>query len=279
MFNIKGIEDRVKIRYSDISDKNMRDLVRGQDIIFNLAGQVSHIESMNNPEDDLEINCRAQLGLLESCRENNRNVKIIYAGTRQIYGKPLYLPLDEKHLINPVDINGINKMAGESFHFLYGENYGIKTCSLRLTNTFGPRQLMKHGMQGFIPWFIRKAIDDEEITIYGGKQIRDMNYVDDVVDAFLLAAASDESNGEIFNLGGSPVSLEDFAKKIIEIGKKGRYSIADWPEGRKKIEIGDAYCSYNKIKSKLGWQPKTSLEDGLSKTIDFYKENKSKYWQ
>jgi Nucleoside-diphosphate-sugar epimerases len=210
LFNVEGIKDKVRVNIADVRDSNSMDyLVRGHDYIFNLAGQVSHTDSMRDPYTDLEINCRSQLSLLEACRHNNPTVKIIYASTRQIYGAPDYLPVDEKHLLHPTDVNGINKMAGEWYHILYNNVYGIRATSLRLTNTYGPRQLVKHNRQGFIGWFIRLAVDGQEISVYGdGKQLRDLNYVDDVVEAFLLAGASDKPNGQVFNLGGlQPVSL------------------------------------------------------------------------
>ncbi|MDH4209537.1 MAG: NAD-dependent epimerase/dehydratase family protein, partial [Anaerolineae bacterium] len=200
LFNVEGIRDRVRINVADVRDvSGMNYLVQGQDYIFNLAGQVSHVDSMSDPYTDLEINCRSQLSLLEACRRNNPAVKVIYASTRQIYGVPDYLPVDEKHLLHPTDVNGINKMAGEWYHILYSHVYGIRATSLRLTNTYGPRQLMKHSRQGFIGWFIRLAIDGQEISLYGdGRQVRDLNYVDDAVEAFLLAGAKDNVNGQVY---------------------------------------------------------------------------------
>src|SRR5574341_1222331 len=185
LFNIVDIQDKVKINIADVRDESsMRYLVRGQDFMFNLAGQISHIDSMHDPYTDLEINCRSQLSILEACRKFNQNLKIVFAGTRQQYGKAKYLPVDESHLMHPVDVNGINKLAGEHYHILYNNVYGIRACSLRLTNTYGPRLLMKHDRQGFIPVFVRQALNGEEIKIFGdGTQRRDYNYIDDVVRA------------------------------------------------------------------------------------------------
>ena len=255
-------------------------LVKGQDYIFNLAGQVSHIDSMKDPYTDLEINCRSQLSILEACRKNNPGVKIVFAGTRQQYGKPDYLPVDENHPLHPTDVNGINKMAGEWYHILYNNVYGIRATSLRLTNTYGPRQLMKHSRQGFIAWFIRQAIDGEEIKIFGdGKQIRDFNYVDDVADAFLLAAAQNTSNGLIYNLGGDePISLLDFTKLLIKIVGRGSYTLVPFPEDKKRIDIGDFYADYSKIRKALGWRYKTTLREGLAKTVEYYKKYRQYYW-
>lgn len=280
-FNIKGIKNDVKINISDIRDHDRMDqLVRNQDYIFNLAGQVSHIDSMRDPFTDLEMNCQGHLSVLEACRKNNPTVKIIFTSTRQIYGKPNYLPVDEKHPLRPTDINGINKMAGEMYHLLYNSVYGIRTVSLRLTNTFGPRQLMKHNRQGFIPWFIRQTMDGEEVKIFGdGNQKRDMNYVDDVVDALLLAAINERANGEVFNLGGDEViGLVNFVELLIEIAQSGSYSLVPFPEERKKIDIGDFYCNRRKIEDYLGWKPMISIKEGLTNTIEYYKRFKNYYW-
>ena len=281
MFNIAGIEDKVKVNIADVRDESgMNQLVKGQAYIFNLAGQVSHLDSMTDPYTDLEINCRSQLTILEACRKNNDKVKIIFAGTRGQYGKADYLPVDEKHLMHPTDVNGINKLAGEWYHILYNNVYGIRACSLRLTNTYGPRQMMKNNRQTFLAWFIRLAIDNEKIKIFGdGKQKRDFNYVDDVVDAFLMAGASEKANGEVYNLGsGKPVSVIDITKKLIEIAGSGSYELAEWPKDKKKIEIGDYYADFSKIKNALGWEPETGLEEGLEKTIGYFKKHKDKYW-
>tara|TARA_Y100000034_G_C6902523_1_gene417725 strand:- start:2606 stop:3601 length:996 start_codon:yes stop_codon:yes gene_type:complete len=282
LFNIEEIKDKVKVNLADIRSSHTMDvLVKNQDFIFNLAGQVSHIESMNDPLTDLEINCTSQLSLLEACRKNNKNVKIVFAGTRQIYGKPLFLPMDESHLLRPVDVNGINKMAGEWYHILYNNVYGIKACSLRLTNTYGPRQLMKkEGSQGVIPVFIRQIIDGEKLKLFGtGQQLRDMNYVDDVCDAFLLAAASDKSNGQVYNLGHhDPVSLKEFVSFLLEVNGSGEFEIVPFPEDREKIDVGSTYCSYSKIRDELGWEPKTDIKEGLRKTIEFYRRYKEHYW-
>ena len=281
LFNIKGIEDKVKVNIADVRDQyGMNYLVQGQDILFNLAGQVSHIDSMRDPYSDLEINCRSQLSILEACRHNNPEVKIIYAGTRQQYGKPDYLPVDEKHPLHPTDVNGINKMAGEWYHILYNNVYGVRATSLRLTNTYGPRQLMKHNRQGFIAWFIRQAIAGQKIMIFGdGKQVRDFNYVDDVVNAFLMVGASDDCNGCIFNLGGDePTSLCEFVKLLLEINGSGEYEIIPFPPEKKRIDIGDFYADYSKIRENIGWHYQTPLREGLSKTMDYYKNHRDHYW-
>ena len=286
LFNIEPVKDRVRINIADVRDVNgMNYLVRDQDYLFNLAGQISHVDSMRDPYTDLEINCRAQLSILEACRHNNPGVKVVYAGTRQVYGAPEYLPVDEKHLLRPVDVNGINKMAGEWYHILYNNVYGIRALSLRLTNTYGPRLLMKHSRQGFAAWFIRQAIHNEEIQLFGdGLQVRDLNYVDDVVEAMLLSAVYDGANGRIFNLGNTPpVSLLEFVRTLLEVCQefgtgKGGYRLVPFPTDKKRIDIGDYYGDYGKIQKTLAWQPVVALREGLRRTVAYYIQYGDHYW-
>jgi UDP-glucose 4-epimerase len=257
-------------------------LLQDQDYLFNLAGQVSHIDSMRDPMTDLEINCRSQLSILEACRHGNSKVRIVYASTRQIYGKPAKLPADELHPVHPTDVNGINKASGEMYHQLYHEVYGLRTTSLRLTNTYGPRQLVKHPRQGFAGWFIRQAVLGEEIQIFGdGQQKRDFNYVDDVVEASLIAATSPEAEGEIFNLGATPPTcLLEFVKTLLEVaGGGGGFRIVPFPDERKRIDIGDFYNDYSKIRRALGWEPRISLRDGLAQSVEYYRRHIDHYLQ
>jgi UDP-glucose 4-epimerase len=280
LWNIHGIEDRLTVHLTDVRDTDaMRELVKGREVIFNLAGQVSHVDSMQDPMTDLEINCRAQLSILEACRAVNRDVKIVYAGTRQQYGKPRYLPVDESHLVQPTDVNGINKTAGEWYHILYANVYGMRATSLRLTNTYGPRMLLKHGRQGFIPWFVRKSLLGETIEVYGtGEQKRDMNYVDDVVHAFLIAGATDATNGEVYNLGGREVvSLKGFVETLVGIAGSGAYKIVPFPEEARRIDIGDYYGSFEKIRGAIGWEPRIDLREGLRRTFEYYREHALHY--
>jgi UDP-glucose 4-epimerase len=280
LFNVCGLEDRLRVNIADVRQQTtMNYLVRGQEVIFNLAGQVSHIDSMRDPYTDLEINCRAQLSILEACRTFNPAVKIVFAGTRQVYGKPDSLPVSESHLVRPSDVNGINKAAGEYYHLLYNNVFGIRACSLRLTNVYGPRQLLKHNRQGFIGWFIRLAIEDREIQIYGdGSQRRDFVYVDDAADAFLRAGASERCNGEVLNVGGGePIAHRDLVELLVRVAGSGRSRFVDWPPEKKAIDIGDFYADSTKIRQTLGWRPVTGLADGLRQTIDFYRGNFDKY--
>ena len=279
MFNISGLEDKLKVNISDVRDEHsMQTLVSGQDYLFNLAGQTSHMDSMQDPYTDLEINCRSQLSILEICRKFNPEIKIVFASTRQIYGKPDYLPVDEKHLLRPTDVNGINKMAGEWYHILFNNVYGIRTCALRLTNTIGPHMRVKDARQTFLGIWIKHLIEGKPFEVWGGEQLRDFTYVDDVIDAFLITAATDEANGQIFNLGGNRViSLKDLADLLIEVNGGGEYSVRVFPEDRKRIDIGDFYADFKRIKDMLGWEPKITLRDGLSRTISFYRQHLAHY--
>jgi len=278
LFNIEGLENRAQLNISDVRDAHsMRYLVQGQDYLFNLAGQTSHMDSMHDPDADLEINCRAQLSILEACRKYNPAIKIVFASTRQLYGKPDYLPVDEKHLLRPVDVNGINKMAGEWYHILYNNVYGIRSCALRLTNTYGPRMRVKDARQTFLGVWIRLAVEGKPFEVWEGHQLRDFTFVDDAVEAFLLAAAGDAANGQIFNLGGDCiVSLKELAEMVVEISG-GQYTTRSYPAERKRIDIGDYYADFSRIRSTLGWQPRISLHDGLRRTMEFYREHLPKY--
>jgi UDP-glucose 4-epimerase len=276
LFNIDGIADRVRVNVADIRQQStMNYLVQGRDVIFSLAGQVSHIDSMRDPYTDLEINCRSQLTVLEACRNHNPKAKVVFAGTRQVYGRPETLPVDETHLVRPTDVNGINKAAGEYYHLVYNNVFGIRACSLRLTNVYGPRQLLKHNRQGFIGWFIRLAIENQPIQIYGdGSQLRDFVYVDDAADAFLRAAASDACNGEVFNVGGDePVAHSDLAALLLKIAGGGSVRYVEWPADKKAIDIGSFYADSTKFKTTTGWRPMVSLEEGFRRTVAFYREH------
>ena len=275
LFNIDGYADRVTVNIADVRDEYSMDyLVQGQDILFNLAGQTSHLDSMNDPYTDLEINVRSQLSILEACRKKNPDIKIVYASTRQFYGKPDYLPVDERHLLHPTDVNGINKMAGEWYHIVYNNVYGIRATSLRLTNTYGPRMRVKDARQTFLGIWLRQVLSDEPIVVYGdGHQLRDFNYVDDVVDAMLVAAANERANGQVYNLGSAelPVSLNDLAQMLISINAAGEYRRIPFPPDRKSIDIGDYYADFSKIQRELGWTPRVPLADGLRRSLDYFR--------
>ena len=280
LFNIDGIADRVRVNIADIRQQStMNYLVRDRDVIFSLAGQVSHIDSMKDPYTDLEINCRSQLTVLEACRNHNPTVKVVFAGTRQVYGRPDSLPVDESHLVRPTDVNGINKAAGENYHLVYNNVFGVRGCSLRLTNVYGPRQLIKHNRQGFIGWFIRLAIEGQTIHVYGdGSQLRDFVYVDDAADAFLRAGADDACNGGVFNVSGDePISHRDLTALLVGLAGSGQVDYVEWPAEQKAIDIGSFYADSTKFKTTTGWAPTVPLADGLRRTIEFYRAHFSQY--
>lgn len=282
LFNIEAIKDRITLHIADMgNDSIINHLVGGMDYIFNLAGNVSHLESMLSPQHDLAQNCAAQLTLLEACRNFNPHVKIVYTSTRQVYGKSLYLPVDEHHRTAPLDVNGIHKLAAEYYHLLYHNVYGARSVCLRLTNTYGPRQLLWHNRQGFIAWFIRQAIDGDVIELFGdGRQRRDLNYVDDVVEALLMVGANEAAEGEIFNLSGKePISLAELARQLISLTGRGSVRSVPFPPERQLIDIGNFYSSYHKIESTLGWRPRTRLQEGLARTVEFYQKHRAHYWE
>jgi nucleoside-diphosphate-sugar epimerase len=278
-FNIAPIRERLHVNIADVRNIHaMRYLMEAQDYFFNLAGQTSHLDSMTDPMLDLEINCHAQLAMLEAARECNPQIKIVFASTRQIYGRPNKLPVDESHPLEPVDVNGINKMAGEKYHLLYSAVHGMRTTSLRLTNTIGPRMRIKDARQTFLGVWISRVLKGEPIEVWGGKQLRDFTDVDDAVDAFLLAATSAETNGQVYNLGGNEVvDLETLAKLLIEVNGSGTFVLREFPAERQRIDIGDYYSDFSKIRAQLGWSPKRTLRETLTRTVGYYREHLAQY--
>jgi UDP-glucose 4-epimerase len=281
LFNIHDIRDQVNVDLTDVRDTAaMSSLIKKRQFLFNLAGQTSHLDSMTDPVTDLNINAAAQLHILEACRQNNPEVKIVFASTRQIYGRPQYLPVDEKHPTNPIDVNGINKLAGEMYHLLYNDVYGIRASALRLTNTYGPGMRVKDARQTFLGIWIRRLIEGKPIQIFGdGAQQRDFNFVSDVVEALLIAAASNASDGKVFNLGDNEhVSLKETAELLVKLNGGGRFELVPFPQDRKAIDIGDYYADFGKIEKELGWSPRVKLEEGLKQTLEYYREHRAHYW-
>jgi nucleoside-diphosphate-sugar epimerase len=234
---------------------------------------------MTDPYADLDINAKAQLSILEACKNYNPAAKIVFASTRQIYGRPHYLPVDERHPLQPVDVNGINKMAGEWYHMVYHQVYGIRTSVLRLTNTFGPRMRIKDARQTFLGIWIRRILEGKPIQIFGdGLQIRDYNYVEDVVAALIAAASTEEAFGKILNLGDCRrYTLLDTAKIMIDAFKGGAFQLVDFPPDRKKIDIGDYYADYSLASELLKWSPQTSLRSGIEATLGYFATRLSQY--
>ena len=279
LFNLEGYQGRVTLNIADVRDPfSMNYLVQGKDYLFNLAGQVSHLDSMQNPYIDLDVNVRAQLSILEACRLHNPAIRIVFASTRQLYGRPIRLPVAEDHPINPVDVNGINKAAAEHYNLLYHHTYGIPVTVLRLTNVYGPRMRVKDARQTFIGWWLRQVVEGQMLRIFGdGQQLRDLNHVDDVSRAMLLAGARHESNGKIYNLGSEPISLVDLARLLVELAGQGGCELVPFPPERKVIDIGSYYGDYGKVRAELGWQPRISLREGLASSVAYYREHLGKY--
>lgn len=277
--SISDIRDQVVVDNSDIrGGYALPRLLDGQDFLFNLAAQTGHLDSMTAPEDDLAINCTAQLQLLEACRAVNPGIIIVHAGTRQIYGRPRYLPVDERHPLRPVDVNGVNKMAGEAYHLLYRDVYGIKSRSLRLTNVYGPGMRIKDARQNFLGIWLRRVIEGEPFEVWGGEQRRDLLYVDDAVEAFLYAAVTPEVEGLALNVGGNePYSLAALAEAIIEANGGGRYEIREFPPERKRIDIGDFLTDDRCFRALSGWRPYIRLTDGLRLSLDYYRSRLASY--
>lgn len=277
--NLAGLEGRVRLDLSDLRDRAAMDrLVRGQEVIFNLAGQVSHLDSMTDPAADLAVNALGPVNLLEACRAHNPDAIVAYASTRQIYGRPDYLPVDEAHPIRPVDVNGINKMAGEAYHTLYHQVYGMRTLSLRLTNTYGPRLRIKDARQTFLGVWLRHVLEDGTFEVWGGEQKRDLVYVDDVVDAFLCAAATPAAHGKVFNVGGGPpVTLDHLAGTLVRVAGSGRFAHRAFPPERKRIDIGDYFADDWRFRAATGWAPTIPLEQGLARALDYFRPRLAAY--
>ena len=279
-FNLEDVREQVELRVADLRDPGaLDDLLSGCDHVFNLAGKVSHVDSMSQPLDDLEHNVRAQLSLLEACRLRAPKARVVLASTRQVYGRPRYLPLDEDHPCEASDVNGVHKLAAEQYYRVYANSYGIQSFVLRLTNTYGPGQLVKHARQGFIGWFVRLAAEGKTIEVMGdGQQTRDLNHVDDVVTALLLAAVSPRAVGRTYNLGATPpISLGDLAALLVELSEGASWQLVPFPPERARIDVGNAYASYAAIQRDLGWEPRTLLREGLAEMLLFYRRHLDRY--
>lgn len=282
LLNVKEIMEQVHINFSDVRDAHSMDyLVKGQEVIFHLAGQVNHVDSIRNPIQDLDINCRGTLVLLESCRKYNREAKIIFAGTRGEYGASVKLPVAEDHPTNPKGIYAVTNLSAEKMVLVYHDVHQIPGACLRITNTYGPRHQMAHDEYGVVNWFIRKAIDGEAIPVFGdGRILRDFLFVDDAVECFLSVADCPRAFGEVFNVGtGIPYSFIDLGKKIVEIAGTGKTAFTEFTKERKEVEPGDYYTDISKIERVVGWKPRTPLDEGLRKTIQFYRKHKKEYWE
>ena len=277
--NLEGFEHRLEVQIGDLRDEALlQRMLPGQQVIFNLAGQTSHLDSMRDPQLDLELNCRAQLSLLEAWRRLAPEARIVFASTRQIYGRPDYLPVDEDHPLRPVDINGAHKLAGETYHLLYGQVYGLKAVVLRLTNTYGPRMRIKDARQTFLGIWISAALQGRPFEVWGGEQLRDFAYVDDVVEGLLLASARPEGFGRAFNLSGAPpaISLLETAELLASL-TGGRFEVKAFPDERRRIDIGDFHADDRRFRDLTGWAPAVGLQEGLGRTLAYFREHLAAY--
>lgn len=280
MANLRGIADHVSLQVADLCDAAATDAaVRGQDFVFHLAGQSSHLDSMEDPFTDLDANTRATLQLLEACRRHAPRARIVYASTRQIYGRPQYLPVDERHPIAPIDVNGVHKAAGEWHHGVYHRAHGMRTSALRLTNTYGPGMRVKDARQTFVGLWIRNLLLGRPIDVYGeGKQRRDFDYVDDVVDALLASAVNDAAIGTTYNLGGGEVfELNDVAAMLCALRPGSMVRRVPFPADRLVIDIGDYSSDSRAIGAALGWAPRVGLQEGLRRTVEYYAAHLEEY--
>lgn len=281
LFNIQPVRDRVVVNFSDIRDRNsMNYLVRDKDYIFHLAGQVSHVDSITDPFNDVEINVTGTLVVLEACRRFNPVARVIFSGTRGQYGPSVKLPVDENAPLNPMGTYAITNLAAEKLVLMYHDVHHVKGTCLRITNTYGPRHQMRHNRYGVLNWFLRLALDDETIPAFGdGRILRDFVFIDDLVDALLQTGATDAAYGDVFNIGsGGAISFIDLIGKIIELTGSGHSQFAPFTEERKALEPGDYWADITKIQKKIGWSPKVGLDDGLRRTIEYYRQNRDHYW-
>jgi UDP-glucose 4-epimerase len=272
--NLKDFEGKLRIQIADVGKSaEIAPLLQGRDVVFNLAGKVSHVDSMKDPLSDLDANVHAQVVLLEGCRRYVPEARIVYASTRQIYGRPISCPVDESHPVRPIDVNGINKAAGEAYHTLYHRIHGLQTVSLRLTNTFGPRMRVMDARQTFLGIWLRRVVEGGIFEVWGGHQKRDLTYVEDAVDAFLAAGACSTAPGCIFNIGGCPpVSLSELAESLVTIAGTGHFETREFPPDRRRIDIGDYFTDDRLFRTITGWIPKTTLQQGLAHSVGYYRQ-------
>jgi UDP-glucose 4-epimerase len=280
-FNVADIENRLEVAIEDIRDlETMERLVAEADVVFNLAAQVDHIASMDDPIRDLDISGRGALTVLEACRRAGRRIRVVFPGSRLQFGRPQSIPVAESHPMDPMNIYAVHRLLGECYHVVYGRDMGLSTCVLRLSNPFGPRQQMRHSKYGILNWFIRLAIEGKEITVYGdGSQQRDYFFIDDAVDAFLRAGSMEAAEGQIFNVGaGVPIKVADAAETIVKVVKSGSVARIPWPPDRSRQETGGYVTDTSKVRGALGWSPKVSFEEGVRRTAEYYRANREHYW-
>lgn len=281
-FNIEDVQSQVQISVTDIRDKDaIRHLVKGQDIIFNLAGQVSHNDSLNNPFLDADINYIGHLNVLECVRENAPDAVVLFAGSRLQFGRIEKNPVDESHPLRPRTPYALNKTAAENMYLFYNQIHQLRCVVFRIANPYGPRSQMKHSKYSMVNWFIRQAMDNQVIRVFGdGLQVRDYIYVDDLAEAFIRASVSDKCMGKVFNVGsGVGVRFRDMAGTIVHAAKGGRVEFVPWPTDYINVETGDYVTDIARIRGAIDWKPATDFNAGVELTCEYYRQNKSHYWQ
>ena len=277
--NLKGAEGHIDVVHADIGDDGVACAIAGAELVFNLAGQVSHVDAVEKPLFDLDMNVRSHLLFLETVRRVAADAMVVHASTRLVYGRPRCLPVDESHPCQPIDVNGVTKLAGEQLHQAYRAMHGMRTCSLRLCNVYGPRQRISDDRQGVLPAFVRRALRHEPLTVFGaGDQVRDCLYVDDAVDAFLAASVSPDAVGEVFNIShDQPLPLRDVAETLVKVVGDGCVASVPWPDRHAQIDVGSYFGDSSKAQRLLGWRPRVTLDDGLARTIEFYRADLACY--
>jgi nucleoside-diphosphate-sugar epimerase len=279
-FNLSGVEQCIDLRSTDIRDLDaMRDAVSGRDYVFHLAGRNSHLDSLEGPFEDLDINGRGTLTVLEAVRRENPIARIVHAGSRSEYGAIQTSPVDETHPLLPTEANSAHKALSTLYQLAYHQAHGLQTIALRLTNCYGPRMYTKDHRLGVMNWFLHQTVEGAKLRLFGdGTQQRDVLYVDDAVRAFLYAATADDAVGTVLNVGsGCPTSLRDIAEALVLLGAAG-VEIVPFPEEAKRIEIGDYVADTTLTRRLLNWQPEVSLTDGLQRSVAYFREHKERYW-
>jgi nucleoside-diphosphate-sugar epimerase len=281
LFNLQGILPQVRFIQGDIRDLDlMRRVVPGYDFIFSLAGQVSYVDSNTDPLMDLEINCKGHLQVLEACRLENPRARLLFASSRFVYGRIEYNPVDEGHPFNCLSIYGIHKLAGEKYYRFYQEAYGVPTVSVRIANPYGPRQQMKHSKYGIVNWFIRLALDGQPLTVFGdGLQRRDYIFNEDLAAGCIALMLSPGTEGQVYNLGtGTGVPFIEMAQLVAAAVPGAELRQVEWPQDRYFVETGDYLSDISRITAVSGWQPRTSIEAGIERTVAYYRAHRQQYW-
>jgi len=274
-FNLNGIQNKVKIIIDDIrNEKVLIPIIKQCDMLYHFAAQVSYIDSLSMPYEDLELNARSTLQILEICRKYNSEAKIIFSSSRMVLGKIESDHISENSPTNPLSLYGIHKLTSEKYLIMYYKDFGIPFIIFRITNPYGPRQQIKHCKYSLVGWIIKQAMEGKTIKIFGdGKQLRDYIYIDDIVEAIYRCSTNDKATGEIINVAsGKSTEFQMMVKEVVNIVKNGNYEFVPWPDNYEKIETGDVIADISKLLSLANWKPKYNLKEGILKTYEYYKK-------